>query len=54
MSGAAIGLTLGAVSLACLGVMFWFAAKAPLGWEDEDGFHEGIEPLAAEQAWGDK
>jgi hypothetical protein len=54
MTPAAIGLTLGAVSLACLGVMFWIAAKAPLGWEDEDGFHEGIEPLADEQAWGDQ
>lgn len=52
MTPAAIGLTLGAVSLACLGVMFWIAACAPLGFEDEDGWHEGIEPLENEDNWG--
>lgn len=54
MTPAAIGLTLGAVSLACLAGMWWIAACAPLGYENEDGGHEGIEPMADEQAWGDQ
>lgn len=24
-----------------LGWLYWLAVTAPLGWEDEDGFHEG-------------
>jgi hypothetical protein len=47
-------MALGAVSLVCLAGMWWIAAKAPVGWEDSEGWHEGIEPLADEQAWGDQ
>ena len=54
MSGLAIGGLISGACVAMLGVMFWIAAEAPLGWEDSEGWHEGIEPLADEQAWGDQ
>jgi hypothetical protein len=54
MSALAIGGLISGACVAMLGVMFWIAAKAPLGYETEDGFHLGEEPLADEQAWGDQ
>ena len=40
MSALAIGGLISGACVAVLGVMFWIAAKAPLGWEDEEtGFH---------------
>ena len=30
-----------AALLAVVGGMCWLAFKAPLGWEDDDGFHYG-------------
>ena len=52
MTGAAVGVALGAVSLVCLAGMWWLAVKAPLGWEGEDGFHLGDEPLDDPANWG--
>lgn len=52
MSGLVIGALVATPCLVALGAMFWLAAKAPLGWEDEDGWHEGIEPLADPDNWG--
>jgi len=52
MSPLVIGAFICGVCLALLGVMFWIAAKAPLGWEDEDGFHLGEEPLDDPENWG--
>jgi hypothetical protein len=42
----AIGLGLSAACLAVLGGMVWAVYTAPLGWEDDDGFHEGPEPCS--------
>ena len=52
MSGLAIGGLISGACVAMLGVMFWIAAKAPLGFEDEDGFHLGEEPLDDPENWG--
>jgi hypothetical protein len=52
MSGLAIGGLISGACVAMLGVMFWIAAKAPLGWEDSEGWHEGIEPLDDPENWG--
>lgn len=52
MTNTAIGITLAAISLAALAGMWWLAAKAPLGWQDETGFHLGEEPLDDPENWG--
>ncbi|WP_255504752.1 hypothetical protein [Novosphingobium sp. EMRT-2] len=31
--------TLVILDVIALAVLFWLAARAPLGWQDEDGFH---------------
>ncbi len=49
MSAAAIGLSIGGVCLASLGIMAWFALRAPFGFESEDGFHYD-DPAS----WGDQ
>lgn len=36
-----IGLAITAVCLAALGVMLWLVWHAPIGWQDDDGFHYG-------------
>ena len=41
MTPLGIGLTVCAFVLATLGLLFWLAWKAPLGWEDSEGFHLG-------------
>lgn len=38
------GLIITAAVSACIAVMVYLAWKAPLGWEDSEGWHEGIEP----------
>ena len=30
----------------------WLALNAPFGWEDSEGWHEGIEPLNDPDNWG--
>lgn len=32
------------VLVACLVVFAWSAATAPLGWQDDEGFHPGPRP----------
>ncbi len=41
MTPVAIGLTIVAVCMSCLGIMWWFAMNAPRGCEDRDGFRYG-------------
>ena len=41
MTPLGIGLTVCALVGAALAWLFWLAWKAPLGWEDSDGFHLG-------------
>lgn len=36
-----LGLAITIAVLIPLAVMCWLVAKAPLGWEDEEGFHLG-------------
>lgn len=36
-----LGLAITISVLIPLGVMCWLAVKAPLGWQDEEGFHLG-------------
>lgn len=36
-----LGLAITIAVLIPLGVMCWLVATAPLGWEDENGFHTG-------------
>lgn len=32
------------VDVIAIAVLLWLADRAPLGWEDEDGFHFGEPP----------
>ena len=32
------------VSIVCIGVLGYMAHTAPEGYEDEDGFHYGVDP----------
>lgn len=41
MTALAIGAVVCAIVLASLAVMLYFAAIAPLGYEDSDGWHPG-------------
>lgn len=43
MTPLAIGALVSAVCLIALGIMIGMAINAPIGWEDDDGFHEGDE-----------
>lgn len=36
-----LGLAITIAVLIPLGVMCWLVATAPLGWEDEEGWHAG-------------
>lgn len=48
------GLIITAPASACIAVMVYLAWKAPLGWEDSEGWHEGFEPdeHARDDNWG--
>jgi hypothetical protein len=46
-------LVLAAVHVAGLVVLIWSAAKAPLGYEDVDGFHVISRPQAPRRLAGD-
>ena len=37
-------IILGIIVVIGLGFLFWELKKAPMGYEDKDGFHEGEEP----------
>lgn len=41
MTGATIAITATVAAIAWMGWLFW---SAPVGYEDQDGWHEGIEP----------
>ena len=48
-------LTIGlGIAIAAISGMVYLAAIAPLGYENEDGWHEGIEPLDDPKNWGDQ
>lgn len=34
-------IIIAAVCLTSLGIMWWLAFKAPMGWEDSEGWHAG-------------
>lgn len=41
MTPTTIGISLAALCLASLGVMCWLAFRAPHGFEDDTGYHDG-------------
>lgn len=43
MSALGIGMIVSALCLLGLGIMIGMALSAPIGWQDDDGFHEGDE-----------
>lgn len=43
MTNLETGAVVVALALIPLAVMWWIASRAPIGWQDADGFHLGDE-----------